>query len=178
MCSCKRLFLWVEGNDDERFFERAIIPKIKEKYNTVQIIKYATMKREKTDNFIKSIEAMGADYIYFADINNSHSIMDKKEKIQLMHKYIDPNKIIIVIKEIESWYLAGLNNKACNQLKIDNIETTDNITKEKFNTLIPKKFTSRIDFMLEILKIFSIKEAKLKNKSFKYFIEKYNCQNS
>jgi len=39
--------------------------------------------------------------------------------------------------------------------------------------LIPKKFTSRIDFMSEILKKFSIEIAKQKNNSFQYFVEKY-----
>ena len=178
MRSYKRLFLWVEGNDDERFFKRAIIPKLQEKYDDVRIIKYATMKKEKIDNYINSINSMKADYIYFADINKSPCITAKKEKIRQERKYIDISKIIIVIREIESWYLAGLNTKACDHLKINNIGNTDNTTKEKFNTLVPKKFTSRIDFMLEILKIFSLKEAKHKNKSFKYFFEKYDINNS
>ena len=87
--------------------------------------------------------------------------------------YGDKDKIIVVIKEIESWYLAGLDNEVCRQLKINNFADTDNVTKEKFNALIPKKFTSRIDFMLEILKNFSIEIAKQKNNSFRYFVEKY-----
>ena len=61
------------------------------------------------------------------------------------------------------------------KLKIKKLASADNITKEKFDALIPKKFTSRIDFMLEILKNFSIEIAKQKNNSFKYFIEKYDC---
>jgi len=64
MSTYKRLFICVEGNDDERFFNEIFIPKFKEKYDTVKIIRYATMKKEKVDNFIKSIKAMGADYIY------------------------------------------------------------------------------------------------------------------
>lgn len=173
MSSYKQLFIWVEGDDDERFFNRIIIPELKKRYDMVKVIKYAEMKKEKIDNFIKSIEGMKADYIYFADIDNSPCVTAKKEKIQQERKYIDTSKIIIVIKEIESWYLAGLDNKASKQLKIGNIETTDNITKESFKDLIPEKFTSRIDFMSEILKIFSIEMAKRKNKSFKYFVEKY-----
>ena len=95
--------------------------------------------------------------------------------MQKKHPNIDKSKIIVVIKEIESWYLAGLDNKVCRQLKINNFADTDNVTKEKFNALIPKKFTSRIDFMSEILKYFSIEIAKQKNNSFQYFVEKYDC---
>ena len=84
-------------------------------------------------------------------------------------------QIAIVVKEIESWYLAGLDNKQSKNLKIPILNSTDDITKEKFNQLIPKKFDSKLDFMTESLKCFSIETAKLKNKSFKYFIEKYDC---
>jgi len=173
MTSYRRLFILVEGNDDERFFKKIIIPELQKQYNTVSVIKHAAMKKKKVDNLIKSIKAMNADYMYFKDIDNFPCVTSKKEEIQQKHKHIDPDKIIIVIREIEAWYLAGLTNKACTKLKISNFMTTDNITKEKFNSLIPKKFTSRINFMLEILKIFSIKTAKSKNKSFKYFLKKY-----
>jgi len=174
MSPYKLLFIWVEGNDDERFFRKILIPRFQEKYDTVKIIRYATMKHEKIDNFIKSIKAMGADYIYLTDINDSPCVTAKKEETQKEHPNIDKNKIIIVIKEIESWYLAGLDNKAGKQLKIKNFANTDNVTKEKFNAVIPKKF-SRIDFMSEILKNFSIEVAKQKNRSFQYFVEKYDC---
>ena len=175
MSHYKLLFIWVEGDDDERLFNKTLAPKFQEKYNAVKIIKYATMKKEKVDSFIESIKAMGADYIYSTDINDSPCVTAKKGKILNRYKNIESDKIIIVVKEIESWYLAGLDSKACKQLKISNFASTDNITKEKFNALIPKKFTSRIDFMSEILKNFSIDMAKQKNNSFRYFVEKYDC---
>jgi len=174
MPTYKLLFILVEGNDDEKFFNKILVPKFQKRYSTIKIIKYATMKKEKVDNYIKGIKAMGADYIYLTDINDSPCVTAKKEKTQKKHQNIDKNKIIVVIKEIESWYLAGLDNKACKQLKIKNFANTDNVTKEKFNALIPEKF-SKIDFMSEILKNFSIEIAKQKNKSFRYFIEKYDC---
>ena len=176
MPTYKRLFIWVEGDDDERFFNRILLsPKFQKKYGNVKIIKYATMKKEKVDNFIRSIKAMGADYIYLTDINDSPCVTAKKREIQSEYKNINNDKVIVVIKEIESWYLAGLDNKVCKQLKINNFANTEYVTKEKFNALIPKKFTSRIDFMSEILKNFSIEIAKQKNNSFQYFVEKYDC---
>jgi len=53
-------------------------------------------------------------------------------------------------------------------------ETTESITKERFYSLIPEDY-SRIDFMREILKNFSLQTAKEKNKSLKYCIKKYDC---
>jgi hypothetical protein len=41
--------------------------------------------------------------------------------------------------------------------------------------MIPKKFDSKIDFMIEILKYYSIDIAKQKNGSFKKFIDEFDC---
>ena len=175
MPSYKILYIWVEGDDDERFFNKILFPKFQKKYDAVRIIKYAMMKKEKVNSFVESIKSMGADYIYLTDINDSPCITAKKEETRSKHENIDNDQIIVVAEEIESWYLAGLDNKVCKQLKIDNFANTDNVAKEEFNVLIPKKFTSRIDFMSEILKNFSIEIAKQKNNSFQYLVEKYDC---
>jgi len=172
----RRLFIWVEGEYDARFFEKIIEPKLRNKYDFVETRRYAALKKEKHDNFLKSIKAMGADYIYVIDINNSPSVTAKKQETQDKLRNIDEERIIVVIKEIESWYLAGLGDAEAEKFKIRTFSETDTITKEQFNRLIPRKFDSQIDFMLEILKIFSIEIAKQKNKSFRYFIEKYNCE--
>jgi len=173
--SYRRLFIWVEGIDDKRFFQSILEPKLKKRYDFVEIKCYANLKKEKVDNFIKSIKAMDADYIYVTDINNSPCITIKKNEIQNNLKNIDADRIIVIIKEIESWYLAGMGVAEYKKFKIRNFYCTDKITKEQFDSLIPKKFDSRIDFLLEILKIFSIEIAKKKNKSFRYFIKKYKC---
>lgn len=81
----------------------------------------------------------------------------------------------MVIKKIESWYLAGLDDSPCKQLGIPSYTNTEDITKEQFNRLMSKKFDSRIDFMQEILKYFQVEIAKQKNKSFNYLLEKHDC---
>jgi hypothetical protein len=131
------------------------------------------MKKEKIDNFLKSIKAMGADYIYVTDINNSPCVTARKKEIQSRLRNIDEDRIVVVIKEIESWYLAGLGSVETKKFKIRSFSGTDSITKERFDSLIPRTVDSRIDFLLETLKSFSIETAKQKNKSFRYFIEKY-----
>jgi hypothetical protein len=69
----------------------------------------------------------------------------------------------VVIKEIESWYYAGLSIESVQNLNVPSLPFTDDLTKEDFNRLIPKKYDSRIDFMFEILKYFSIDAARKKN---------------
>ena len=88
----KKLYVWVEGDDDERFFNEVIKSKFIKKYNSVEIVRYAHLKREKIDNFLKSIKAMSVNYIYVADINNAPCVTDKKKK-----KYKKNLRILIVI---------------------------------------------------------------------------------
>lgn len=169
----KRLFIWVEGPDDVRFFDEIIKPIFEKKYNLVKVTPYAGLKRKKVDDFLKSIKAMGADYFYVKDINDAPCVTAKKQEIQ-DELNTDKDRIIVVIKEIESWYLAGLDGENSRKFGITNFRTTDSVTKEQFNKLISGKF-DRIDFMLEILKRFSVIIARQKNRSFKYFLEKHDC---
>ncbi|NQU04751.1 MAG: hypothetical protein HQ568_01560 [Calditrichaeota bacterium] len=79
----------------------------------------------------------------------------------------------IVRVEIESWYLAGMSDEVAPRLGLKGIKSTNDINKEDFNSMIPKDFDSRIDFMNELLKDFSINTAKKKNNSFDYFCTKF-----
>jgi hypothetical protein len=169
-----RMFILVEGEDDVRFFGRIIKPLLIGQYDAVEIIPYASIKRSKVNSFLKSIRLMKNDYIFFADIDTERSVRDKKQILYSHFNHIDGNNIIVVIKEIESWYYAGLSAESAQFLSVPSLLLTDDLTKEDFNSLIPPKFDSRIDFMFEILKYFSIDNAEKKNHSFKFFITRYH----
>lgn len=172
----KYLFIFVEGDDDERFFMEIFKAKIEKGYKSVIIKKYACEKIEKMNNYLKSIECMGGTYFFLTDINSAPCIAAKKQKIKDKYKNVNEDKIIVVIKEIESWYLAGLDDSSFRELRIRPLNNTNDITKEKFNQMIPEKYGSRINFMREILKRFSVDIAKQKNGSFRYFYEKVGCE--
>jgi len=168
-----RLCILVEGNDDEKLIAN-IKPVFENKYESVAIWKYAQQPNKKKQGFLKSINSMQfSDYLFLQDINQSPCITAKKEKLKDKYgQIIHLTKVVIVIKEIESWYLAGLNDVACRELRIKSFSNTDTITKEDFNRIQPTKYDSRIDFMQEILKRFCIETAKEKNESFDYFMSK------
>ncbi len=169
------IYLFVEGQDDKRFFEKIFAVKFN---RAVKIIEYAQKKEEKIESFIRSINKMGCDYIFFADLDNSRCITEKKEALTKKIKCLDKGKIIVVIKEIESWYLAGLDDKSRKKLGIKiKQKKTDGITKEKFRKMVPKKYQrSLINFKIEVLNLFSIETATSKNSSLKYFVEKYQLE--
>lgn len=167
-----KLFIFIEGDDDEKFFDRIIIPMFANKYDTVKLWKYAQEKNERISKFLKSINAMNADYIFVSDNDASPCITDRKQRIENDFQNIDKNRILVVVREIESWYLAGIDDESSENFGIKSFSNTEHINKIAFNALKPKRFNSRIDFMSEILKLFCVDTAKMKNGSFSYFIEK------
>lgn len=169
----RRLFIWVEGPDDVRFFNEIIKPIFDKRYDWVEVRAYAKQRSDYVIKFVKSIKAMKADYFFVADINSVPCITKRKQKLHKIFKNVDEDRILVIVQEIESWYLAGLDEASSEKLRLPIFKTTNSFTKERFDGLIPEKFDSRIDFMLEILKHFSLEIAKQKNDSLKYFIEKH-----
>jgi hypothetical protein len=167
------LYVLIEGNDDERFFQTVLKPMFEKKYDSVVSWKYAEQKNEKIIKFLRNIEAMDADYICLTDNNGSPCVTDRKERLKHDIKNIKFEKVIVVKKEIESWYLAGMNDLSSKKLGIESLNNTEHINKSAFNDLMPKKFDSRIDFMIEVLKHFCADTAISKNNSFEYFFEKF-----
>jgi hypothetical protein len=171
----QQLFIFLEGPEDERFFEK-IKPLIDENYDYVRFIKWATAPSITLGRYVRSLRSTEvSNYFFVTDINNSPCVTHKKGKLKKVKNFrnvLEEERIVVVIKEIESWYLAGLDDSACKELRIETLGNTNNITKEDFNRIIPEKFDSRIDFMQEILKRFSIETAKEKNVSFNYFVSK------
>ena len=173
-----QVYFLIEGSDDKRFLDTVIEPLVRQKYSYVKPYEYSRKPTKIIKAFLKSLHAMNqasfrTEYFYLRDINDTPCITARIDKIR--GKYgdsIKPGSLIIVVREIESWYLAGLDSQACREFGIEDFSSTDDITKEGFNKLIPKRFDSRIDFMIEVLKRFSVETAKSKNKSFDYFMAK------
>jgi hypothetical protein len=173
-----RLFLFVEGNDDRRFFSRIVAPLFRETYASIEIISYASMKTERVCRFVRSIREMGHDLLLFADIDEVRNVHAKKALLRERYCTLTDDKIVVIIKEIESWYLAGLDDRAQKRLHIRPFGTTDHITKEIFNRLIPGEYSSRIAFMAELLDRYSLSEAEARNRSFLYFVTHYHLHTS
>jgi hypothetical protein len=171
----KALFVWVEGPDDLRFFKWVVQPVLETKYRSVQVVQYSEETPAMVKNFLRTIAQMGNAYIFVSDADDAPCITSKKARLkEKFGDALDEAKILVVKREIESWYFAGLNAKKVRALGIrHNYPYTDAISKEDFNNAMPGRFTSRTDFMIEILKVFSLEEAKGRNDSLRYFVEKY-----
>jgi hypothetical protein len=172
--SYRQLWLFVEGYYDTRFVDTVVRPWIANLYDAVRVVEFASMKREKLYSFLHSVEAMpNSNYLFLKDINGSPCVTLKKHSIRGdFNQRVHIDRTVIVVKEIESWYLAGIDETASGMIGIRNQSSTDDITKEIFISLIPHRFDSIDDFMIEILKNYTIDVARQKNRSFDYFMNK------
>ena len=165
------LYVFVEGPDDERYFNKIYGACFQERFESYKIIKYAQWKKDKIDNFIKSIARMpDVDYIFFGDADGKNT-EDKKQELTEIYKKLSPEKIFIVRYEIESWYYAGIDENQCRELKLKRYEyMTDDVTKEDFYNKLPNR-PDRVMIMTKILDDYSIKLACLRNQSLRVFHE-------
>lgn len=168
------LVIFVEGEDDALFFKSIIKPLLDKIYAKVRVVQYQGLKKAIVDNMIKAILSNGDTYILVHDKDLSGCITLSKNEILKIYSAANNNNLILIIREIEGWYLAGIDNVASSKLGIRVFNNTDTITKTLFNSLWKKKYYSKIDFLQEILRKYSNLEIALqKNSSLKYFIDKY-----
>lgn len=167
------IHVFLEGEDDERFLNKIIKPELLKKYSKINIFKYAQTPRPTLEKFVAILKNSHATYIFFSDMDRATCYTKRKARVKSKTvKNIDSTKVIIAKAEIESWYLAGLDQHNATSLNIQHFRNTENITKEDFNRIC-KKYTSRIYCMTIILEKFSLDIAKTQNKSFKYFCDKF-----
>ena len=166
------MYLFLEGNDDERFFDCVIRSLLVKKYGRVKTVQYARDSPKTTKRFLRSIRAMGDEYILVKDINDAPCITVSKKKA--VNKYqADSGNIIVIVKEIESWYMCGLDDKCCKKLGIEGKIGDANLArKEHFDKMVPRGI-SRIEFMQQILEKYNIEIGEQKNKSLHYFARKW-----
>lgn len=166
------LYVLVEGNDDERFFNTILKPRLLQHYRVIKFWKYARERRRKTIKFLRALKGMEAAFIFVRDIDSAPSIDVKRREIGECYDHVIPESAIaVVVMEIEGWYLAGPADRFLREMGIGfPLPTTDTLTKEQFNHLIPLHM-SRIEFMSECLKHFAIEQGVLRNASFRYFVQ-------
>jgi hypothetical protein len=169
----RRLYIWVEGTDDERFFRSVVLPRMAGRYDDIRLTRYAGLTTERVNNFLASIRAMQADYIFVSDIDRAPCVTEKKRTLAARYARLDPGSIIVVKAEIESWYMAGLDAEACATFNLRQVRDTQEITKERFVQMAPAGFRSGLDFMIEVLNHFSADVARSQNASFDYFATKH-----
>jgi len=171
----KKLLIFVEGDRDARFFKRIYKPLLDSIYSLVSIQQWRREKKDKILGLIRTTNQNQDNYIFTSDVNN-RCIKEKKEELKITFNGLEEEKIMVIVKKIEGWYLAGLNEINSKKIGIECFENTNTVGSGKFNSMAKMKKTNELDLMLEILDIFDFETALQKNLSFKRFFEK-TCKN-
>src|SRR5260370_22967127 len=167
------LYVFLEGSDDDRFFEAIVRPLWATRYLHIQKIECSSRPSRVILGLLRTAKGSGWESLYFRDINAAPCVTEKKQTEIKRLPELEPERIVIVQAEIESWYYAGLDSKDCRQLRIPDRPTTDDLTKEDFDKLIRKQFKSRIAAMATMLERFKTDIASDRNMSFRYLLKRH-----
>ena len=172
MFNYQRLWLLVKGGDDDRFAESILRPVFEDMYDDVRVWKYSQQATAKKLSFMRSIRSMQADYLWFCDMDDHPCVSARKESLMGQLEPLDADRIVVVVKEIEARYLAGLDESNSKEMGLQSLDQSDRITKELFNQLIGGT-DLHIRTMIEILNRYDTEVARQKSNSFTYFIRKH-----
>lgn len=167
---CK-MFVYVEGAHDKIFVDNILSIYFSE-HNLPKIISipYAQKPRNEMNKDIKSKSKHNYLFLSDLDIDKFPCITSRKENRINTYEDLESSKIIIVKAEIESWYLAGVDNSLSPFKNFDIPDNTESVTKEEFDSMIGE--CSKLDMLMEISKCYDFKLARERNSSFNYFINK------
>jgi hypothetical protein len=169
----KRLVVWVEGDRDKRFFETIVTVRLAAAFDLVLIREYGQKKRAEINRLFDAMSHQGFYRTFVTDMNSAPCATVRKQKVKDHYPALKDREIVVVSKEIESWYLAGLTADGETALKVKCPASTDNLAKEDLDRLRPSRFDSDLDFLLELLKSFDATVARKRNKSFDYFHRRF-----
>jgi hypothetical protein len=147
-------------------------PRLATKYPSIKFIEYAETTPVKITKLIKSLQARNEPYMFLRDRDEAPCVTKRKEAVLNKYRSVEASMLYVVVTEIESWYLAGIPQQFARKLGTPQVDATELVTKEMFYRAMPKKYRSKVDWLTELLKVFSVSVAKAKNASFRYFSEK------
>ena len=166
-----QMFVYVEGNYDKMFVKNILSDYLRtNKSILLYPIPYAQKPPNEMNKDIKSKSKHNYLFLSDLDIDKFPCITSRKEKRINTYEGLESSKIIIVKAEIESWYLAGVDNTLSQFKNFDIPDNTESVTKEEFDSMIGE--CSKFDMLMEISKCYDFKLARKRNSSFNYFMNK------
>ena len=162
-------YLFVEGYYDEIF-----VKKISEQLQIkceIKIVKYAEMQDAKVSRYLQSLISQKIHFLFIADRDIDHykSIVDREKELYRRYPFLNSSNHILVIPEIEGWYIAGLDQRSVKKLKLKNLPPPDDCTKEKFIATLPSQLDGT-PIRNDILDLYDIHFAETRSSSFRKFV--------
>jgi hypothetical protein len=164
-------FIFIEGYYDELFFKKILnILKIDEK---VELFQYSQKSDIKVNNYLSSLRSQSIQFLFVADDDgqNYSSTISRICKLKQRYPKLSEDEIVLVVPEIEGWYMAGLTTKNAKQIKLKDLPNPNECTKELFISKLPGR-ADGTSIRTMIMDNYNVELAKKNSPSFKNFIEK------
>ena len=149
-----------------------LTPIFRSHYDHVEIWEYSQQTSAKFSRLLQAIISMNDDYLLIRDMDNRPCVTATKEEIASRISAVSWDRVVVVPREIEAWYLAGLNEAACDELGIDRVSEIDTVTKERFDQFVGGRRQHQ-PTMIEILRHYDVQVARQRSPSFAYFWQKH-----
>jgi len=167
------LYFLVEGWHDKRFVEQVVRTRIPADFEDAIVYEYAQNEPTHVRKLVLWLQSKANEYLFLCDLNRSPCVSDRKRRIRERFSCINEERIVVVARSIEAWYVAGLDEAAAQRLRLGLPACTDDFDKQKFDRMIEEAgFDSRTDFIEEILKGYDWQGAIERNRSLKYLARK------
>lgn len=170
-----KVFVLVEGDDDETFFSNIIEPRIYDRFENIKYWHYSQKEKKGIKKFVKSLNEMEDDisYLFLADRDEKDSVEDKIAKLVEEYEHLTKENTYVAEIDIESWYFAGLEQEVCDEFNITYFGNTSNKGKDYFKQTLPchlyRNNNFKKSFLIKITKNYSLDEARSCNSSFDMF---------
>jgi hypothetical protein len=168
-----RFAYFVEGVDDEDFFSHVGKPAKEGTYDYVSVHRYAHVPTPKVNAMLRGFRRNGWDYLFVCDLNDSPCVSQKKATVIQRYPSLAPEEILVVKKEIESWYVGGLDEAAAAELSIEAWPATEGVSKEMLKARLGRRGLPMKVFLRRALAKFSSSLCAERNSSFRYFRSKH-----
>jgi hypothetical protein len=172
----KKLLIYVEGQWDKLFFEKVICPQFKRKgeFKDISVRQWSNLAPKDVTLILKTFSENNHATIITGDKDSAPCITLKRIALQQKFSLDNYLNIIVVVKNIEHWYSAGITHEVALKLAIEKWHEGKILDKPEFERNRPQRFLSEIDFRQEILKNFSVDKARERSESLDYFFTKYS----
>lgn len=180
----KQVRFFVEGKDDEVFIYHVAKPLCGlygVNLEKRDIIEYSQTEPRVIAQFIRSTIHQNIPCFFLADKDSLqyHTVEQKKRSVCAKYQVHDEAHVVIVIEEIESWYLAGLSREIYLDMNIGKYhQGTEHVTKEEFNRLLKDSRPTRggrATLLPYLLHRFDEDIACERNTSFAYFAQRLHA---
>jgi hypothetical protein len=162
---------FVEGDDDQRFLERIISPLLADKYPIIKYFRYAPCVPKEVCNLVRSIETSW-DYFFLADLDQNECLIRKREAVCERMRAVNLRQVVIVEREIESWYASGVDANTAKKIGFKLPRDSGSFSKEHLLRCVGKKFSTATDIRLALLDSYSLQRARLRSTSLSYLCER------